>query len=950
MTSPMPDQSTMADRIAGFLDHYRLLDGDEKGEAQVFLDRFFQALGHKGVREAGAVLEDRVRSEGSVHFADLMWDDVVLFEMKKRGEDLKNHYTQAERYWAEKTKGRPRYVVTCNFDEFWIYDFNDQMYQPVEIVPTAQLAERWEAFGFMLPKPIKPLFEQSLEEVSKAAAASIADMVNALIDSGIDRQQAQRFGMQCVTAMFAEDTGLIPRHLFTRAVTDAVDGKADAYDTVFGLFREMNTPGTTGGGRFEGTPFFNGDLYADTRPFALPAEATRTLLQAAKLNWATIQPEIFGTLFERFLDDEQRHSLGAHFTTASDIMRVVRPTIVDPFVERIRQARSQKALGEIETELTQLKILDPACGSGNFLYIAYRELRKLEALIEERRNALSKRKRAKTDRLALISPDQFYGIDIDPFAVEIARITLLIAKQLTAYERSGAENPLPLDNLDQNIVVGDALFDAWPQFDICIGNPPYIGRRQLAGARGASYVAALDERFPEVGGLTDYVVYWIRLAHERLPEGGRAGLVCTNSIAQSSSRRHGLDYLLDTGGTITEAVSSMPWSGEAAVTVAIVNWTKGPDSRQPVLWADDDTRIEITQVNGSLRPTLDLSSAKKLKCNNRPKVFFQGQTVGHTEAFVLTTRAAVDLISHDPKSRDVLHPYIIGDEILKTGAPGRWVIDIVAQDAPSAKAMAPGAYKRLQRIVLPERKEKARLEAETNQAIAEARPNARLNWHHRNFLARWWQQSYRRAELFDKVAKSDRYVVLSRVASENRRPVFAFVSSANRASDAVQCFSFDDDYSLGILHSAAHSAWFLERCTFWKVDPRYTPTTVFDSFPWPQNPDVEAVQAVADATRAVLEVREELSHAGLPLAEQYDSLRDPGVNRLRAAHSTLDDAVLAAYRFSADDDLVAQLLRLNLEVAKQEALGGTVTPPGPPQGIQGTRTTGFFVPAPTLDG
>ena len=114
----MPDQFTMADGIAGFLDYYRLLDGDEKGEAQVFLDGFFQALGHQGVCEAGAVLEDRVRSDGSVHYADLMWNYVVLFEMKKRGEDLRNHYTQAERYWAEKTKGRPRYVVTCNFDEF----------------------------------------------------------------------------------------------------------------------------------------------------------------------------------------------------------------------------------------------------------------------------------------------------------------------------------------------------------------------------------------------------------------------------------------------------------------------------------------------------------------------------------------------------------------------------------------------------------------------------------------------------------------------------------------------------------------------------------------------------------------------------------------------------------------------------------------------------------------
>lgn len=948
MTSLMPDENALKERIAKFLKHFALLDGDEKGEAQVFLDRFFQALGHEGAKEAGAVLEDRVRGEDSIHFADLMWNDVVLFEMKKRGEDLKRHYAQAERYWLQKTKGRPRYVVTCNFDEFWIYDFEHQMYQPIEIVPTPQLHTRWEAFGFMLPKPIEPLFDQNLEEVSKSAAGSIADMTASLIAAGIDRHRAQRFAMQCVTAMFAEDTALLPRHLFTRAVADSVEGSADAFDVVFGLFREMNSPGKTAGGRFEGTPYFNGDLYADAAGFALPEEALVTLKHVSALDWSKIQPEIFGTLFEQFLDDEQRHSLGAHFTTARDIMRVVRPTIVDPFVERIQRARTQKTLGEIETELTQLKIIDPACGSGNFLYVAYRELRKLETLIEEKRNTLSKRRRVRTDRLALVSPNQFYGIDVDSFAIEIARITLLIAKQLTAFERSGVENPLPLDNLDQNIVVGDALFDSWPEFDICIGNPPYIGRRQLAGLRGPAYVAKLDSEFPEVGGLADYVVYWIRLAHERLSGGGRAGLVCTNSIAQSSSRKHGLDYIIETGGTVTEAVTSMPWSGKAAVTVAIINWTKGPDDRKPILWTDRDTAIEVKEINGSLRQTLDLSGAKGLKSNSRPKVFFQGQTVGNTEAFVLTTEEARALTKEDPASRTVLHPYIIGDEILKTGRPGRWVIDIVAPDATAARAVAPGAYGRLRLRALPEREKKARAEAITNAEIRREHPNARLNWHHRNFLARWWQQSYRRAELFDKVTESDRYIVLSRVASENRRPVFAFVSSENRASDAVQCFSFDDDYSLGILHSTPHQYWFLERCTFLEVRPRYTPTTVFDSFPWPQDPDPGSVQSVANAMRVVLEVRAELTDAGLSLAAQYESLSDPGVNRLRNAHNALDEAVVAAYGFNDREDLVAQLLALNLKVFAEESVGGAVTPPGPPPGVGGTRTTDFFFPAPEL--
>jgi SAM-dependent methyltransferase len=953
MPEPAP-LGVLHDRLRAFVQwRHEHLDGDEKGEAQLFLERLFQAFGYLGLKEAGATLEMRVarRAHGGTAFADLVWKPRLLLEMKKATTPLAKHYQQAFEYWIDLVPGRPQYVVLCNFDEFWIYDLNRQLDEPVDRVGLDDLTKRWEALGFMLPTPVAPVFQNDLEAVTRGAAETLVRVTNSLIERGVIRQRAQRFAMQALVTMVAEDIGLLPRHLFAEALESSLEG-GSAYDLIFSLFEEMNRPGVTPAGRYAGVPYFNGGLFREAEPFDLNVTELTGLHHAASYDWSAIRPEIFGTLFEQSLGKEERHAFGAYFTSGADIQRVVLPTIVRPWRRRIDDADTAKELGRIEQDLLNLRVLDPACGCGNFLYIAYRELRKLEKLIHEKRVALSRRRTrggpGGTAALSFVRPGQFFGIDINGFAVEIAKVTLMLGKQLAAAELGDEHQVLPLDDLDENFIAGDALFVEWPEFDVCIGNPPYLGRRRLVQERGAEYSQQLTTAYPKVGGVSDYVTYWFRKTHDLLPEGGRAGLVGTNTIRQTDTRKVSLDYIVDHGGVITDAWSSLEWSGEAAVYVSIVNWIKGPWFGDRTLWLDDGQRkVLLPLITGSLSPDLDLRYALSLGVNQKPKVFFQGQTPGHTKGFVMTEKEARALVATDEKSRQVLYPYIVGDELLHLGSPGRWVIDINAPDATAAKAQAPGAFERVRQFVLPDRKSSAQKEAEANQEILSKNPKARVNWHHRNFLAKWWQHSYRREEFLAAILPLDRFITLSATASQKRRPVYTFVSTAIHPSHAVQCFAFDDDYSLGILQSTAHEAWFRGRCSTLKMDLRYTPKTVFNSFPWPQDPSPSEVAGVVSATAQLLKVRESLLSAGLSLAQQYDSLHDPGKNELLLAHERLDEVVMAAYGFDASTEVLESLLDLNLRIAGREAASQEVRGPGG-RGFESIRLTDYCVAAPVL--
>jgi SAM-dependent methyltransferase len=932
------DLTTALDDFVAFA---RGLKGDEKGEGPLFLNALFRAFGHEGTQQAGATHEHRIAKGSGAkgkHFADLLWPERVLFEMKSRGHKLERHYDQIFDYWTHIVPHRPPYAILCNFDELWIYDFNQQLFDPVDRLALADLPRRSSALAFLLPRAQEPLFHNNRVEVTRKAAAQLAKLFRSLIDGGNHpRDRAQRYVLQLLVALVSEDMGLLPDHILSRIIKDCAENPAlSPYDLIGGLFRQMNLERPASGGRFAGVPYFNGGLFAEIDPIELNRTQIALLLAASDHDWSLVKPEIFGTIFQASLDDgkasgrDERHAFGAHFTSEFDIQKVVGPTIVRPWRERMAAAWGKVgALKEVLRDLRRFRVLDPACGSGNFLYVAYREMKRLEREILLRLAEISKGEPLET----AVSIHQFYGLDVMPFAVELAKVTLMLAKEQEVRETARMEEtegllmlekPLPLDNLDANIRCADALFTDWPRADAIVGNPPYLGSRYIAQEHGYDYVQKLYARFPGVPKMADFCTHWFRLAHDALPDGGRAGLVGTNTIRQNEGREASLDYIVANGGTITEAVSTQVWSGDAAVHVSIVNWAKGEEKGTKKLFFQDGQRtespwviIELPNINPSLSDEVDVSSAKSLMANQNPKMVFVGQYPFH-EGFMLTPEEAAKWIREDADLRECLRPYMIGRDLVEFGGPSRWIIDFGQNDIFYAKRF-PKALERVKDLVMPD--VLAHAEEEKKKTGKETTRWTRV-------AERWWQFRDYQPGTIKAVRGTKRFVACSRVT---QRPVFDFISGDINPDNTLMVFPAEDDYSFGILQSGHHWVWFKARCSTLGTGFRYTSNTVFDSFPWPQSPTRVQIEAVASAAVRLRALRREvMARLDYSLRDLYRTLEEPGANPLREAHAALDTAVRAAYGMPKDADILQFLLDLNRACAAKEAAGEPITPPGLP--------------------
>lgn len=958
------------DQLTAFVDWARHhITGDEKGQAHIFLDHLFQAFGHPGVLDVGGQPEFRIRQAaedgGGTAFADLVWKPVVLFEMKKRGADLQRHYRQAFDYWTRLVPNRPRYVVLCNFDQFRVYDFETQMDAPVDTLEIAELPSRWGPLAFLFPGDHKPTFNNDRVAVTREAADALAACFRRLVrpdrSPPVPRPVAQRFILQMLVALFAEDIGLLEKYFVTNLLNEC-HSPTDTYDLIGGLFAAMNSREAARGGRYKGIPYFNGGLFADPARLELHDHELVLLRKAADFNWTKVQPEIFGTLFQHSMDDVERHAFGAHFTHPADIMKIVGPTIVQPWREQIEGARTLKRLIELRDRLHHFRVLDPACGSGNFLYIAYRELKRLEARLLERMQEFPSRAEPGQRMLSFLSAQNFYGLDIQPFAVEIAKVTMMIARKLAIDELHITEPALPLDNLDQNFIAADALITPdglpapWPKADVIIGNPPFLGSRYFAKEHGYEYVRNVHAVFPDVPKMADFCVYWFRKAQDHLPActaadpvAGRAGLVGTQNIRNNESREGGLDYIAG-AGTIVEAVDNQPWSGEANVHVSIANWVKTQDAAllpsTRHLWfkaatngagrrprrkgqvASKEYQLDLRQcdfINSALSDDTDVGAAAVLSINASPKLVFTGQNPCH-EGFKLTPAEAARLLKEHPETREVLFPYMTGLDLVTAGVPTRWVIDFGQRDMLEAQKF-PAAFDILQESVMTDVLGKAEKEK-----AATGKDSTRWT----RMADRWWQFRDWMPGTVAAVKANPRYIVCPRVT---KRPTFAFVSREIRPDMQLMVFGFQDDYSFAVLQSAAHWQWFVAKCSKFKSDFRYTGDTVFETFPWPQNPTAKQVREVAEAGRAIRRVRAEaLAQIKGGLRALYRTLELPGANPLKDAHAALDAAVLAAYGFSPKKDLLAQLLALNQAVAARIEKAEPVTAPGIPPGFPKPET------------
>jgi hypothetical protein len=666
------DAEEIRRNLAEFAARWGGYHGTERAEAQTFLNELLACFGTDRLA-AGARFEQL--SPGG--FMDMIWPRVCIVEMKRPSEapNLAAHRQQALDYWTHSgspEEPAPRWVMLCAFHRFEVWEPGAIFTQPRIQFELVDLPDYLDALLFLSGQ--EPVFLTTQAELTREAASAVTQMLAALQERrAADPDTLRDFALQCVWCMFAEGLHMLPSHLFTRLVDGlCANPQRSSADDLGALFRYLNDPETRPThGLYAGTPYVDGALFAESARVHLNGEELELLRQACGSPWNRVEPAIFGSLLEGALRRERQWSLGAHYTAEADILKIVLPTVVEPWRDRVEACETLPDVHAAQNDLMSYVVLDPACGSGNFLYVAYRELRRIEADLSVQAVRL-RREAGLSDQeaLAFFPLTNMRGLEIDPFAVKLARVTLWMGHKLAVQELDLNERVLPLVDLS-GIQRADALRVGWPRANAIIGNPPYHGSQRIRRELGDDYADWLAREFGI--GIQDYAVYWFRKAHDALPSEGRAGLVATNSISQGRARQASLEWIVENGGVVTNAVSTQDWSGEAAVDVSIVNWIKHPQEAPQNCVLDG---VAVSAITPALRAAdLDVSRALRL-AGNGGKAFQGPQPVGR--GFVLEQEEALDLLDRgDAKYTDVVRPYLVGEDILQTPdqAPTRYIID-----------------------------------------------------------------------------------------------------------------------------------------------------------------------------------------------------------------------------------------------------------------------------------
>lgn len=466
--------------LTKFANRWGSYQGTEKAEAQTFLNELFECYGSNR-QTAGAIFEDFRSSAG---FMDLHWPGTLIIEMKKPGIPVESARDQIQRYWLESSDDESdtpaaRFVIICNFHTFEIWEPGRFPTKPRLTVPLQGLPDKYDALLFLADTTLEPVFAEHHRAMTKEASRHIASLYLALADrSAAPIDEIQRFVLQSVWCLFAEDLGMIEGYPLQAVVKRliATPSPKPAIEIGF-LFRVLNQKGNQNRtGELKGTRYVNGSLFSEPAEVDLSIAELRMLDEAAQYDWRQVDPTIFGSLLEGVLGENRRAELGAHYTHEADIMKIVAPTIIRPWRERIGAVTSVAGGVSLLDELCAFKVLDPACGCGNFLYVAYRELRALEQELKEKitTTAHSTGVPSPQGELPYYPLRNLHGIDIEGIAVLIARLTLWMGQRQMIDTYGPAENPLPLVEMS-SIRRADALAAEWPVVDTIIGNPPFLG-------------------------------------------------------------------------------------------------------------------------------------------------------------------------------------------------------------------------------------------------------------------------------------------------------------------------------------------------------------------------------------------------------------------------------------------------------------------------------------------
>lgn len=804
------------------------------------------------------------------------------------------------------------------------------------------------------PEALRP--DTTRQALTERAAGDFAAIAKRLRDRGHDPHAVAHFLARLAFCAFADDIALLPKGLFERLLVAGRKSPAEFEALAGTLFQAMAQRGGRVG--FDPVPWFNGGLFDNAPALPLEAEDIATIQRAAALDWADIDPSILGTLFERGLDPDKRTQLGAHYTDREKIEALIGPVIRRPLLAEWEQAKAQiaeavaraakarkgsaaqrKAEGEARAAYTgflerlrRFRVLDPACGSGNFLYLALLALKDIELQAGIEAEALGLQR----ELLMGVGPEQVLGLELNPYAAELARVSVWIGHIQWARKNglTPPENPIlrPLDTIEcrDAVLAPDGTPATWPAADAIVGNPPFLGDKMMIGSMGEDYVSRLRAAYAgRVPGGADLVCYWFEKAREEVAAGRAraAGLVGTNSLRGGANRRV-LDAIAK-DATIFEAWSDEAWTVDgAAVRVSLVCF--GRDSPLPHRLNGE----AVTGIHSDLSAgSADLTTARRL-AENQGAGFLGAMKKA---PFDIPGDLARDWMREpiNPNGQPnavVLRPWANGDDFVSRPS-GRWIIDFAdMSEADAAMFALPFAH--VLRSVKPRR-------------IASGSVGERRFW---------WRLARRAPAMMDATQWRPRFIATPRVAKHR---LFVWCDTPMIPDGQLVVIARDDDTAFGILHSRFHEAWSLRLGTSLEDRPRYTPTTTFETFPFPEGltPNLPAASyatdpraiAIAEAARALVEARDRWLNPpelvdrvpevvpGFPdrviprneaaarvlkartLTNLYNTRGTPEGAWLDGLHRRLDAAVAAAYGWPEDittEDALARLLALNLARAK----------------------------------
>jgi hypothetical protein len=882
--------------------HEWAAETSEEAEGKSFCDAFFEVFGVS--RRRVASFEKKVKKlDGKDGYIDLLWKGILLIEQKSRGKSLDRAYQQAKDYFPGlQDRDLPSHLLVSDFARFRLYDLEKDTQHEF---PLEDLYKNIHLFGFIAGYQTTSYQEQ--DPVNIKAAERLGRLHDRFKAIGYAGHELEVYLVRLLFCLFAEDTGIFERRQCQDLIEQrtAADGQ-DLAHWLGPLFEVLNTPLDqrlqTLDEQLAAFPYVNGSLFAEhlhTAAFDRPMRDL--LLDCCVLDWSRISPAIFGALFQSVMDPQQRRHLGAHYTTEKNILKLIGPLFLDELRAEFHRVKHQrKRLDEFHQRLAHLKFLDPACGCGNFLVIAYRELRALE--LEVLRALYPDPHQASMAKLNILCDvDQFYGIELEEFSAQIAQTAMWLMDHqmnLRVSEEFGYYFArLPLQK-SATIVHANALQLDWreivppKELNYILGNPPFGGAKFINDEQRADMAAVFSD--VSSAGLLDFVTAWYRKAANYMSENPaiKTAFVSTNSITQGEQVGVLWTDLLKRGVKIHFAHRTFQWSsearGKAGVHCVIIGFALH-DAIEKRIFDYETPQAEPHEIRAKninpylvdapdlviLRRSTPLCPVPEIGIGNKP---IDG---GH---YLFNRQERDEFLQKEPAAAPYFRRWLGADEFLNSYE--RWCLWL-GDCSPNLVKQMPESMKRVEAV--------RRYRLNSKSAPTQKLADTPTRFHVENM-------------------PNGEYLLIPSVSSERRNYIpIGFMPPTVIASNLCLIIRDATHYHFGVLSSAMHMAWVRAVCGRLESRYRYSAGIVYNNFPWPQNPTDKQRQAIEAAAQAVLDARAKYPESSL--ADLYDPLTMPPA--LVQAHRKLDAAVDAAYarrKFSGDSDRLAFLFELYQQI------------------------------------